>query len=297
MPAAFFTGLVPKTSLGSQAVPPPESSNFLEVNGVKLHYLEWGSRESRPMLLLHPAPLNAHVWDLFARAMSRHYRVVAADARGFGESQWSDVYGTDTFIDDIRAYVAALNLKRPILCGNSMGATLAYSYASLFPQDVDRLIVVDTGPGEKPTEAGAPSGARPSGPPPVPAGPFTSPEDAAAKVPPVFGPAFVKAMVEHNLKKGTGGQWHWKYDPAVVAAGEQSARDPRRWSRWNAVKCPTLILKGERSPALTQRVADQMISENTNASLVILPNAGHFIPLEQPAAFEAAIRKWLGLPE
>jgi pimeloyl-ACP methyl ester carboxylesterase len=39
-----------------------------------------------------------------------------------------------------------------------------------------------------------------------------------------------------------------------------------------------------------------MISENKNASLVVVPNAGHFIPIEQPAAFEAAIRTWLGVP-
>jgi pimeloyl-ACP methyl ester carboxylesterase len=61
------------------------------------------------------------------------------------------------------------------------------------------------------------------------------------------------------------------------------------------VKCPTLVLRGERSPALPQRIAEQMIRENKNASLVIVPNAGHFIPIERPAAFEAAIRAWLGV--
>jgi pimeloyl-ACP methyl ester carboxylesterase len=228
--------------------------------------------------------------------MASHYRVVAPDVRGFGDSQWSDVYSDDAFVEDVRAVVTTLGLKRPILCGNSMGGTLAYFYASLYPQDVDRLILIDTGPGEKPPEPGAPAGARTGGPPAVAAGPFTSAEEAAARVPAVFGPAFVKAMVQYNLKQGADGQWRWKYDPAVIAAGERSMRDPRKWPRWNAVRCPTLVLRGERSPALPQRIAEQMISENKNASLVVVPNAGHFIPIEQPAAFEAAIRTWLGVP-
>jgi pimeloyl-ACP methyl ester carboxylesterase len=40
-----------------------------------------------------------------------------------------------------------------------------------------------------------------------------------------------------------------------------------------------------------------MITENENASLVVVRNAGHFIPMEQPAAFEAAVRRWLALPD
>ena len=115
-------------------------------------------------------------------------------------------------------------------------------------------------------------------------------------MPAVFGAAFVKAMVEHNLKQAPDGRWQWKHDPAVMAAAEQSMRDPRKWARWNGVKCPTLVLRGERSPVLPQRIADQMIAENKNASLVVVPNAGHFIPIEQPAAFEAAVRRWLNLP-
>ena len=300
LPVGLVAGL-PRVSQAAQTSSrPAAASRFLDINGVKLHYLEWGAADARPLLLLHPAPLNAHVWDAFGPAIARHYRVVAPDARGFGDSQWSDAYSDDVFVEDIRALVTALGLQRPILCGNSMGGTLAYYYASLYPDDVERLILVDTGPGEKPPEAGtpaAPTGPRAGGPPPVPSGPFTSPADAAARVPAVFGKPFVAAMIALNLKQDTGGQWQWKFDqrPALAAAAAQSMRDPRKWARWNAVRCPTLILRGERSPALPQRVAEQMVSENKNASLVVVPNAGHFISLEEPAAFEAAVRRWLGL--
>ena len=190
-------------------------------------------------------------------------------------------------------------MTRAILCGNSMGGTLAYSYASVHPEVVERLIVVDTGPGEKPgaaasgPPAGPPNGPPRSGPPMPPMGPFASRDEAASRLPPVMGPACVKAMVDLNLKQGADGQWQWKFDPEVLAAGQRSMRDPRKWPRWQAVTCPTLILRGEHSPALSPRLADEMVAANATATLVVVPGAGHFIPIEQPAAFEAAVRAWL----
>jgi pimeloyl-ACP methyl ester carboxylesterase len=44
---------------------------------------------------------------------------------------------------------------------------------------------------------------------------------------------------------------------------------------------------------MSQELADQMIAENQHATLVVIPDAGHFIPIDAPAAFEAAVRKWL----
>lgn len=273
-------------------------SKFINVNGVKLHYLEWGSQQNPPMVLLHPAPLNAHVWDAFGPAIARHFFVVAPDARGFGESQWAK-YDGDVFVEDLEAIVKTLGLKRVTLCGNSMGGTLAFSYAALHPGSVERLIVVDTGPGEKPGSAKPPApsaGARTGGPPPLPPGPFSSAEDAAAKIPRVFGPAFVKAMTEHNLKRDSNGTWRWKHDfEGTAPAYDRSVRDPRKWGFWTSIQCPTLVLRGENSPAWTQAAAEQMVSENGKATLVVVPNAGHFVPIEQPVGFEAAVRKWLTL--
>lgn len=273
----------------------PESK-YLTVNGVKLHYLEWGRKGARPMLLLHPAPLNSRVWQAFGPAMARDFHVVAPDARGFGDSQWS-TYEGDVFVDDLHALIAALGFKRVVLCGNSMGGTLGFIYAALHPDQVERLILVDTGPGEKPDPgAAAPSGgARPSGPPPIPPGPFASVEEAAAKIPRPLGPAFAKAMVDSNLKQDADGSWRWKYDyKGTGEAAIRSMRDPRKWGFWTAVQCPTLVLRGGKSPAMSQRAAEQMVAENRNAALVVIENAGHFVPIEEPAAFETAVRKWLG---
>jgi hypothetical protein len=72
LPVALAADVVTKRLLRGQTVPPAEpQSKFLSVDSVKLHYLEWRTKDARPLLLLHPAPLNSHVWDAFGPAMTR----------------------------------------------------------------------------------------------------------------------------------------------------------------------------------------------------------------------------------
>ena len=187
------------------------NSKTLQVNGVRLHYLEWGTERARPIVLLHPAPLNAHVWDQIGPSWRHSSSVIAPDARGFGDSAWSDSYDGDVFLDDLHALINALSLKQPILCGNSMGGTLAYMYAGLHPDLVERLITVDTGPGEPPAIANGAPPSRPPGPPPQPPGPFKSVEEAAAAIPSAMGTAFAKEMLNNNLKRAADGSWAGKH--------------------------------------------------------------------------------------
>jgi pimeloyl-ACP methyl ester carboxylesterase len=296
---AWINAGAPWMSAKPEPVSAPRSV-FRTLNGVKIHYREWGNPNNPPLVLLHPGFLNSHVWDTFAPALADRFWVIAPDARGMGESEWSGSYDPDVFLEDLRALIEELGLRRVVLCGNSMGGTMAFMFAGLHPENVQRIITVDTGPGEKSTE-GAPtaSGAsapKRTGPPPIPSGPFGSVEEAAAQVPKAYGPAFIRAMAEQNLKPCGENRWCWKFNhQGTAGAYERSVRDPRKWPLWRAVKCPTLVLRGERSPALSTQTAEQMIAENKHASLVVIPNAGHFIPLEAPVQFEAEVRKWLGL--
>jgi pimeloyl-ACP methyl ester carboxylesterase len=270
------------------------------VNGVRLHVLEWGDARARPMVLLHAGRLNGHAWDAFARAMAPNFHVVAPDARGFGDSEWSapETYSTDVFAQDLHALAQALGLGRCVLCGNSMGGSVAIAYAAMHPEMVERLILVDTGPGPDPTAPtppGPPPGAARPGPPPIPAGPFASHEDAVRQVAAAGWGDAARAFVHESLKQDATGAWQWKYDYKGVEGGfERAQADTRRWGWWRSIKAPTLVVRGGRSPALSQDAAAQMVRANPNASVVVIPDAGHFVAIEQPAAFERAVRAWLG---
>ena len=105
-----------------------------------------------------------------------------------------------------------------------------------------------------------------------------------------MGRGFIRAMADTNLVRREDGRWHWKHDYAgpVEAA-------PGRWERWQAVTCQTLLVRGGRSPALSDDAARRMVAGRPNATLVVVPEATHFVALDQPEAFERAVRAWLAL--
>lgn len=287
----------PAHGRGQGSTPPDPASRFIRVDGLRLHYLEWstGAGDRRPALvLLHAGMLNARMWARFGSAMASAFRVVAPDARGHGDSEWKGPYENETLLGDLHGLVTGLGLRDLTLCGNSMGGTLAIGYAAAHRDTVRRLISVDTGAAPPPLPGSAADGPRPALPPALPAGPFTSPDDAQARLDPIMGRGFIDAMVTTNLTRQDDGRWRWKHDVAGMAAGlPRAMADPGRWTRWQSVTCRTLLLRGERSPALPDAMARRMVEGRSNVTLRVVPGAGHFIPLDQPEAFGQAVRSWL----
>lgn len=72
---------------------------FVEANGLKLHYLDYGTEGRRPMLCVHGGGAHAHWFDFVAPGFNKNYHVRALDLRGHGESQWADppVYSFENF--------------------------------------------------------------------------------------------------------------------------------------------------------------------------------------------------------
>jgi pimeloyl-ACP methyl ester carboxylesterase len=274
------------------------TSRFLDVNGLKLHYLDWGNETAPPLVLLHAYPVNAHSWDAVAPSLAAAFHVVAPDARGHGDSDWAPVYDTDTFTSDLHGLLDALNLGVVTLCGNSLGGGVAMHYAGTYPDEVARLILVDTGApaGPAQAQAGPPPGA--ARPPPFPLGPFASEDEAARLVEPTLSAigsaGAAGAVVSQNMRSVADGKLVWKPDMAGLAGGLARAMgDPRRFTTWAAVHCPTLIVRGANSPLLSPETGEAMVAQKPNATFVEIPNAGHFVAMEQPEAFIAAVNEWL----
>lgn len=103
------------------------------LGGLRLHYLGWGDRNRPPMVLLHGITTQAHIWDTFAAAASHHYRVLALDQRGHGETSWAASYTTTDFVVDLHAFVQVLRLPPVVLVGLSMGAHNGMAYTARYP--------------------------------------------------------------------------------------------------------------------------------------------------------------------
>src|SRR5438067_2118312 len=99
---------------------------FLEVNGLKLHHLEWGDPASPALVCIHGLGGNGHAFDGLARRMCDRYRVIAIDVRGRGDSAWAKdgAYSVPVYANDLEAIVDQLGLQKFSLLGTSMGGRI-----------------------------------------------------------------------------------------------------------------------------------------------------------------------------
>lgn len=115
---------------------------FANVNGVKLHYLVAGNGD--PVILLHGYAQNSHMWRPLMAALATTHTIIAPDLRGFGQSS-KPMTGFDkkTMAQDVHALATLLGLRRVVIVGHDIGLMVAYAYAAQYPNQVDRIVLMD----------------------------------------------------------------------------------------------------------------------------------------------------------
>ncbi|HEX6186706.1 MAG TPA: alpha/beta hydrolase [Pyrinomonadaceae bacterium] len=144
----FLLSSQPAPAQQSETTAKPEDksrqkSGFTTVNGVKLHYLEWG-QAGDVLLLLTGLGSNAHVFDDFAPQFTDRFHVIAVDRRGYGESNKPATgYDTDTRVEDIRQFLDVLKIKKISIVGHSAAGDEMTLFASLYPKRVNKLVYLE----------------------------------------------------------------------------------------------------------------------------------------------------------
>jgi pimeloyl-ACP methyl ester carboxylesterase len=110
----------------------------LTLNGLRFHYRDWGDPQAPPLLLLHGYTSHGRSWDTIARALAGRFRVLVLDQRGHGESDHASDYDEQRLIEDLAAFVDALDIGRFAAAGFSIGGFAAASHAVLHPERVTR---------------------------------------------------------------------------------------------------------------------------------------------------------------
>ena len=123
--------------------------NYCLVGDLTLHYLEWNTAAAgggRPIVALHGLASTAHWYERLASRLSRHYRMVAPDQRGHGQTTQAPAgYDWQTLAADVAGFMDALGLDQAAVLGHSWGGNVAINVAARFPERVSKLAMIDGG--------------------------------------------------------------------------------------------------------------------------------------------------------
>ena len=165
---------------GRTAAPPPPASTapvpdpadkFVTVDGLKIHYVEWGDAQKPPLILIHGISRFARTFDHLVPSFVDRYRVIAYDLRGHGDSGWDPQgrYLVEDHVGDLEGLVKSLGLKNIVVWGNSTGGRIAQVFTALHPDLVTHLSPrTSDRSGRARSPTGSPSGwrqSRTAGPP------------------------------------------------------------------------------------------------------------------------------------
>ncbi|XP_063225642.1 epoxide hydrolase 4-like [Bacillus rossius redtenbacheri] len=127
------------TSLGSHL--------YVKLKGVKLHYVESGDRTSPVVLLLHGFPDCWLSWRHQIPVLADHFRVVALDLKGFGDSDkpaWRSSYRVDTLLEELKDFIGALGVNRCTVIGHDLGGLLGWYLVHRYPELVEKFVAISS---------------------------------------------------------------------------------------------------------------------------------------------------------
>ncbi len=123
--------------------PTTVKSDFVNVNGIRLHYLDWGG--SGPALVFIPGwGCTAYIFNRFAPRFTDQFHVFGFTRRGHGDSDYPETgYDPDTLAEDLRQFLDALGIDQVILAGHSLAYIELTRFATLYPDRVLKLVFLD----------------------------------------------------------------------------------------------------------------------------------------------------------
>jgi pimeloyl-ACP methyl ester carboxylesterase len=286
-------------------LPEPSRHRFTS-QGLDLSYVEWGDPAAQLVILVHGSRDHARSWDWTASVlMAEGWRVVAPDLRGHGDSQWSpdSAYVTSYQVNDLADLIDTIGVPRFALVGHSFGGTVCARYAAMFPERVERLVLME-GFGPAPAvfarwneegsvarsrqwlEARRKALARP-------AQVFGSVEAAIAQMR-AANPDLSDEQVVHlgrHAVRPQGQGWVWKSDPQMRHFPPEDHYAETE-DVWRSIVSPTLAIRGSRG-FLPDPFTDGRCDLIADCCKVTIDNAGHWPHHEQFDTFVAELVPFL----
>lgn len=268
----------------------PRECHFRSLSPHGFHrvaYREWGHPLCpRVVVCVHGLTRNGRDFDTLARALDDRFRLLCPDMPGRGDSDWlPDVndYAFPTYLTTLTALLAHADVEQVAWVGTSMGGLLGMVMAAQANTPVTRLVLNDVGPVIAP--AALARIAAYVGLDPV-FDSFAALEAHIREVSAPFGPLTDAQWTElsrSTARQTPDGRWRLKYDPGIAVpfrSANVAAAD--LWAVWDAIRCPTLVLRGAESDLLAEDTAAAMHNRGPRPRVVEFAGIGHAPMLLDP---------------
>lgn len=254
---------------------------------MQLYYREFGQGD--PIIILHGMFGFSDNWQTIAKALADHYLVITPDLRNHGRSPHVPTHTYAEMAEDVRQFMAQYGMYSSTLVGHSMGGKVAMQLALDHPDQVERLVVVDIAPTQADDNNQAVFQALNA----VDLSSMTTRQDIEAILAPFLPDVGVRQFLLKNVTRDAEGHFAWKMNLPVIRAhyaeilaGVQSQ---------HPYDGPTLFVRGARSPYVRDTDWPAIQKYFPRATLVTIPDAGHWVHADQPEALLAAMRKFMEL--
>ena len=247
----------------------------------RIAYREWGDPRNRDVLVcVHGLTRSSRDFDELARALCSQFRVVCPDIAGRGDSDRladAKLYTWAQYVADMVTLIARLDVETVSWVGTSMGGYVGLALAAQAGSPVKRLVLNDAGvviAKASLERIAAYVGLAPK---------FASLEEAEKYVRTIsasFGPhsdAQWRFLTETWVRRNEDGSFRPHYDARI--AEEYRATMPKKdlelWHLYDAIRCPTLLLRGEQSDLVSRETAAEMARRGPKARVAEIRGVGH----------------------
>ncbi|CAA7616698.1 Hydrolase or acyltransferase [Candidatus Terasakiella magnetica] len=262
-------------------------SLYLQIGENELHVTEWGDPGAPALIMWHGLARTGRDFDTLAAHLADRYRIICPDTLGRGLSGWSKQpeqdYTLAAYMGHAVLMLDALGIGRCDWIGTSMGGALGMLLAAgPLKERLGKLVMSDVGPKLAPEAVErirAYVTAMPD---------FATLREFEAFLRLVYAPfgcltdAEWRLMAETSARRRDDGRITSHYDPEVMRIFASHTGDYDLWPVYDALSCPTLVLRGETSDLLTPEVADEMTRRGPKARLVTVAGCGHAPPMNTP---------------
>ena len=264
----------------------------------RMAYVEWGDPHNpRVLVCVHGLTRNARDFDVLAQSLAGHYRVVCPDIVGRGRSNWlriKDHYQLPQYVSDMVTLIARLGVDEVHWVGTSLGGMVGMALAAQEDTPIARLVLNDIGPvltAAAVKRIGEYVGLQPQ------FASFAEAEQYVRLVSATFGrltDAQWRHLTEHVTRPTAGGGYELVYDPGIAEPFRRLITDDdvSTWPLYDAIRCPTLVVRGAESDLLTHETCLEMGRRGPKALIAEIPGVGH-APMFLDDAQVAVVREFL----